>query len=116
MRRLRERLKGIRNFLLMRDLIFLYRGKKKVSRKQEKEPESTVSSLVRFGVLVLMEFIRRYIVQFRGSHQSLCHLKVGWARGRSRLSRDIWRGDTHDFMIRLHSSAHLLAFFIPPPE
>lgn len=35
----------------------MYSGKKEVSHKQEKEPESTVSSVVRFGVLVLMEFI-----------------------------------------------------------
>lgn len=57
----------------------------------------------------------------RGSHQSLCHLKVGWGcRGSgldSAFSRDIIRyleeSDTHDFMKR-YTLAHIdWPFFFP---
>lgn len=67
--------------------------KKKVSHKQEK-PEGPVSTLEVFGVWCLVEFTIYRDSADRGSHQSLCHLKVGWGRwawGWIRLSRDIWR-------------------------
>lgn len=90
--RLREGLKGIQTSYWWE--FFFTMEKKKVSHKQEK-PEGTVSSLVGFGVWCSwnLQWVYRDSAG-RGSHQSLCHLKVGWgcrARGWIRLSRDIWR-------------------------